>query len=144
MERSRGICYPRTTVVDRLGWVRLSPHGNDNAPASVSEPHWSHPRIQPRASTYHSSTPFVLEMGNKESASNDGLFSSLDRPSTLEARDLRSVAKYMKSDECQNVFVMVCSISPTNIHNAQGSAIPLHLSRHRARLVLQSRLDGSR
>ena len=47
-------------------------------------------------------------MGNEESTSNsDGLFSSLERSQTLEARDLRSVAKYMKSDECNNVFVMV-------------------------------------
>jgi len=47
-------------------------------------------------------------MGNKESASNDpGVFSSPDRPSTLEVRDLRSVAKYMKSDKCENVYVML-------------------------------------
>ena len=63
-------------------------------------------------------TSFVLEMGNKESASNDGVFSSPARSSTLEANDLRSVAKYMKSEECQNIYVMVCSTSPTNIRDA--------------------------
>lgn len=57
-------------------------------------------------------------MGNKESASNDGIFSSLDQSHALEARDLPSVAKYMKSDECQNIFVMVRSTSPTNILDA--------------------------
>lgn len=59
----------------------------------------------------------VLEMGNKESSSNDGIFSSLDRPSVLEARDVRSVAKYIKSDKCKNIYVMVRSISPANVHN---------------------------
>jgi len=46
-------------------------------------------------------------MGNEESTSNDGLFSPVERPHALGARDLRSVAEYMKSDECKNVFVML-------------------------------------
>lgn len=62
--------------------------------------------------------PFAREMGNEKSKSKDGLFSPLEQPSTLEARDLRSVAKYMKSDECQMIYVMVRSVSsPTNVHN---------------------------
>ena len=75
-------------------------------------------------------------MGNKESASNDGIFSSVDRPSVLETRDIRSIAKYMKSDECQNVYVMVCSTSPTNIRNTQGSAISPYLSRRRIGIAI--------
>jgi hypothetical protein len=46
-------------------------------------------------------------MGNEESTSNDGLFSPLEGLHALEARDARSVAKYMQSDRCENVFVMV-------------------------------------
>ena len=46
-------------------------------------------------------------MGNEESKSKKGLFSSLERPHILEARDLVSVAKYIKSDECHNVYIMV-------------------------------------
>ena len=77
-------------------------------------------------------------MGNKESANNDaGIFSSVDRPSVLEARDLRSVAKYIKSDKCENVYVMVRSVSPTDVYNAQDSAIPLYLSRRCTVLVFQ-------
>lgn len=29
-------------------------------------------------------------------------------PEVLEGRDIRSLAKYIKSDECKNIFVMVC------------------------------------
>lgn len=29
-------------------------------------------------------------------------------PQTLEALDLKSVVKYMKSKQCKNIFVMVC------------------------------------
>ena len=127
-----------TTGVDCRGWAHLPPHGNDNTPPLPNREshHRNRSRIQPRPLTHHLPTSFILEMGNRESASNDGIFSSLDRSSVLEARDLRSVAKYMKSDECQNVYVMVCSISPTNIHNAQCSAIPSYLSRHRIGIAI--------
>jgi len=59
-------------------------------------------------------------MGNEESTSNDGIFSPLEQSyaHTLEAKDLRSVAKYMKSDKCENVYVMVRPNSPTHVHNA--------------------------
>lgn len=47
-------------------------------------------------------------MGNDQSTGNDDIYEgSPQRSRTLEARDLRSVAKYMKSDECKNVFVML-------------------------------------
>jgi len=62
--------------------------------------------------------PLFHEMGNEESTSNDGLFSPLERSHALGARDLRSVAKYMNSDECKNVYVMVRSISPMHVHDA--------------------------
>jgi len=55
-------------------------------------------------------------MGNEESTSNKGLFSSLERPQTLEARDLGSVAKYMKSDECNNVYIMVSMFDNPDKH----------------------------
>jgi len=48
-------------------------------------------------------------MGNEESSTSksDDLFSPLERPCALEARDLRSVAKYIKSGKCKNVYVML-------------------------------------
>jgi len=55
-------------------------------------------------------------MGNEESTSKKGLFSSLERPHTLEARDLGSVAKYIKSDECNNVYIMVSIFDIPNKH----------------------------
>lgn len=30
-------------------------------------------------------------------------------PELLEGRDIPSIAKYIKSDQCKNIFVMVCS-----------------------------------
>jgi hypothetical protein len=56
-------------------------------------------------------------MGNEESTSSDNIYKSPQRPRTLEAKDLRSVAKYMKSDKCENIFVMVRSVSPTMLCN---------------------------
>lgn len=40
-------------------------------------------------------------MGNDQSAPHEG------PPEVLEARDLASIAKYMKSKRCRKVFVMV-------------------------------------
>ena len=135
--------FSATTGGDCCGGTHLSPHGNDNAPPLPNHEshHRNRSRIQSCASTHHLPTPLALKMGNKESASNDGVFSSPDRPSVLEVRDLRSVAKYMKSDKCKNVYVMVRSISPTTVHNAQGSAILSYLSRHRTVFGLQLSLS---
>lgn len=46
-------------------------------------------------------------MGNEESTSNDGIYGPPQGSRTLEAKDLRSVVKYMKSDKCKNVYVML-------------------------------------
>jgi hypothetical protein len=70
---------------------------------------------QPCASTHHL-FPFVFEMGNEKSTSKDRPSNSLERSCTLEARDLPSVAKYMKSDECKNVFVLVSTFDVPNKH----------------------------
>lgn len=63
-------------------------------------------------------------MGNEESTSSDGLRGSPQRSPALEVRDLRSVAKYIKSEDCQNIFVMVRSVSLASVHDAQSSAGP--------------------
>lgn len=49
-------------------------------------------------------------MGNEESTSSDIddiYYGSSQRSSTLEGRDLPSLAKYMKSDKCKNIYVML-------------------------------------
>ena len=59
-------------------------------------------------------------MGNEESTSSDSVYGSPQRSRTLEAKDLRSVAKYMKSDKCKNVYVMVRSVSPAKLYDIQS------------------------
>jgi hypothetical protein len=60
-------------------------------------------------------------MGNEESTSSDSdLHGSSQQSRILEAKNLRSVAKYMKSEECQVVYVMVRLVSLQNFHNAQN------------------------
>lgn len=45
-----------------------------------------------------------MTMGNKTSDRSNS-----KKPHILEIRDIPSIAKYIKSEECKNVFVMVSS-----------------------------------